>query len=228
VSAKAFLTTMSSLCFFLLATALAQAQAAPSVLPKVPPPASGFAAPSKITIARREERLVPPMPIPHAARTATRPAAASSPPLPRPRPPELAPRKAAADAPRGDTSEAKSSEEPGTASAVKSGVSLVAPSPAPVRPSKAPALVPINGLTVFASFAQLGWKSGEPGIHSHETCSSIVGILFRYDSVYGCQVRAFGARRNGAHSFARCGMTSVRNSSSERSASTSDIVPRNM
>ena len=83
----AFPAMRSCLCLLALAAMSGQARAAPLV----PPPASGFLAPFAIPVAQREERLVPPMPIPHVER--------KSAPLPRSRPAEAAPRNTAADGP---------------------------------------------------------------------------------------------------------------------------------
>ena len=62
-------------------------------VPPVPRPASASLAPFEMTVAQREERLLPPKPIPHVARTVTEPAAKSSPLVPRPRSSDAAPRK---------------------------------------------------------------------------------------------------------------------------------------
>ncbi len=59
-------------------------------------PADGPAELDTPALAQWGERIVPPMPIPHAPR-ATAPATAASPPLPRPRPPALASQKPSDD-----------------------------------------------------------------------------------------------------------------------------------
>jgi hypothetical protein len=101
VGVIAFPAMRFCLCLLALAALSGQARAAPPV----PKPASGFLAPFAIPVAQREERLVPPMPIPHVER--------KSPPLPRSRP---APRNTAADG-----SPRNRSDRPGSTSSVNSG-----------------------------------------------------------------------------------------------------------
>ena len=191
----AFPAMRSCLCLLALAAMSGQARAAPLV----PPPASGFLAPFAIPVAQREERLVPPMPIPHVER--------KSAPLPRSRPAEAAPRNTAADGPlrnRSDGPSATSSGNSGAALATPTSAS--GPSRKPPARSRHSRLI-IRDRVFFAArriaddclmhrrqdtaFCQEGWQSwaSVPCFTSTESRRLAKGIATFRRTAFGCTVR---------------------------------------
>ena len=135
VSAKAHWPAMISLCLLLLAATSGRAQIAHS---------SGTGASSKTVVAERQERPIPPMPIPHVAR----PRSAFSAPLPRPRPAELKPSKAAVqdvprDVPHSEISVTGGAGE-NSGPPPESRTDFVPRPPAPAAPRNLPPPPPIN------------------------------------------------------------------------------------
>jgi hypothetical protein len=95
-------------------------------------------------LARRGERVVPPLPIPSATRPAAHPPVAALPPLPRPRPAQLASPKAAPETASAATLATPAVKLEAKSSDAKSNATIAAPAAVSVAPSKAPAPVPLN------------------------------------------------------------------------------------